>query len=88
MKTILMAAVAAVTLGMTGAAMADQGTAKQPAANSQLVMPSPHATYVAQAQGGGTDVLPSQRPAYLAAYLPPGATNQDVLPSQRPSYLA
>ena len=64
MKTILMAAVAAVTLGMTGAAIADQVPAQQLSApNSQLVMPSPHAAKIAR---GGSDVLPNQRPAYLA----------------------
>ncbi|GAB0118310.1 hypothetical protein [Acidisoma sp. 7E03] len=93
MKTMLMAAVAAVTLGMTGAALADQVTDKQPASGqSQSVMPNQRAGYLARNES----VLPSQRPAYLArnesvlpsqrpAYL---ARNESVLPSQRPAYLA
>ncbi|MCB8876277.1 hypothetical protein [Acidisoma silvae] len=96
MKSMILAAVAAVTLGMTGAAMADApirhnlaGT--EQARNSQ-VEPSQRPAYLAR----NSTVLPSQRPAYLArnstvmpsqrpAYL---ASRGEVLPSQRPSYLA
>lgn len=78
MKSILMAAVAAVTLGMTGAALASQTAAPQTAnPNSQLVMPGHHLRHLA----GNNTVLPSQRPTYLAG-------NNTVLPSQRPIYLA
>ena len=79
MKSILMAAVAAVTLGLTGAAMANDISAKQPSTNgnTQVIMPNQQAGYLARNES----VLPSQRPAYLAR-------NESVLPSQRPAYLA
>jgi hypothetical protein len=78
MKSILMAAVAAVTLGMTGAALADQVSAKQPASGqSQVTMPNQRAGYLAK----NDVVMPNQRAQYLAR-------NESVLPSQRPAYLA
>jgi len=81
MKKMLMAAVAAATLGMTGAALAatpvvHHATGAEMARNSD-VLPSQRPAYLAQ----NSDVLPSQRPAYLAQ-------NSNVLPSQRPAYLA
>jgi hypothetical protein len=83
MRNFVIAAVAAASLGMTGAAMA-----------STVVPPAPQAAHAEQARN--SVVLPSQRPAYLArnsvvlpsqrpAYL---ARNSVVLPSQRPAYLA
>ncbi|HTI01167.1 MAG TPA: hypothetical protein VL752_09500 [Acidisoma sp.] len=81
MKTMLMAAVAAVTLGMTGAALAEQASATltkhSVLARNEQVVPPRRPVY--RASRG--DVLPSQRPAYLAS-------KGDVLPSQRPAYLA
>ena len=80
MKTFLIAAVAAVSLGMTGAAMAlpivPHAAHSQLAGNS-VVLPSQRPAY----RAGNSVVLPSQRPAYLAG-------NSVVLPSQRPAYLA
>jgi hypothetical protein len=80
MKNMILAAVAAVTLGMTGAALADSpmhhhASAQQ--ARNSVVLPSQRPSYLASR---GT-VLPSQRPTYLAS-------RGDVLPSQRPTYLA
>jgi hypothetical protein len=83
MRNIFMAAVAAVTLGMTGAAMASPivphtaKTAHAEQAQNSVVLPSQRPAYLAQ----NSVVLPSQRPAYLAQ-------NSVVLPSQRPAYLA
>jgi hypothetical protein len=81
MKSMILAAVAAATLGMTGAALADAPvhhalTNTEQARNSD-VLPSQRPAYLA----GNSNVLPSQRPAYLAG-------NSSVLPSQRPTYLA
>jgi hypothetical protein len=78
MKSIMMAAVAAVTLGMTGAAMADNISAKQPSTNgnTQVIMPNQQAGYLARNE----QVSPQQRPAYLAR-------NEQVAPQQRPAYL-
>ncbi len=83
MKNFVIAAVAAVSLGMTGAAMA--ATVVPPAATTvhaeqarnSVVLPSQRPTYLAR----NSVVLPSQRPTYLAR-------NSVVLPSQRPTYLA
>jgi hypothetical protein len=81
MKTSLFAAVAAVTLGLSGAALA--GTPLYPhndhqqQARNSVVLPSQRPAYLAR----NSVVLPSQRPAYLAR-------NSVVLPSQRPAYLA
>jgi hypothetical protein len=80
MKTFLLAAVAAVSLGVTGAAMASPivaHTAHAQQAQNSVVLPSPRPAYLAR----NSNVLPNQRPAYLAG-------NSVVLPSQRPSYLA
>jgi hypothetical protein len=81
MKTMLMAAVAAVTLGLTGTALAEQAgvtlTKHAVLARNEQVAPRHHPAYLAS-RG---DVLPSQRPTYLAS-------RGDVLPSQRPTYLA
>ncbi len=67
MKNFLIAAVAAVTLGLSGAALA--GTPLYPHSNhaQQLarggdVLPSQRPAYLAR----NGDVLPSQRPAYLS----------------------
>jgi hypothetical protein len=84
MKKIFMAAVAAVSLGMTGAAMASQPTVHhvgQQARNEQ-VSPQQRPAYLA----GNNTVFPSQRPAYLASNGAQG--NSVVLPSQRPAYLS
>jgi hypothetical protein len=65
MKTLLMAAVAAVTLGMTGAAMAlpiVPHTANSQQAQNSVVLPNQRPAYLA----GNSVVLPNQRPAYLA----------------------
>ncbi len=80
MKTFLMAAVAAISLGLTGAAMASPivpHTANAQQARNSVVLPSQRPTYLAR----NSTVLPSQRPTYLAR-------NSTVLPSQRPEYLA
>jgi hypothetical protein len=82
MKNSLIAAVAAVTLGMSGAALAGtplypQSGHHQQVARNNVVLPSQRPTYLAR----NSVVLPSQRPTYLAR-------NSVVLPSQRPSYLA
>jgi hypothetical protein len=82
MKTSLIAAVAAVTLGMSGAALAGtplfpHNDHHQQVARNDVVLPSQRPAYLAR----NSVVLPSQRPAYLAR-------NSVVLPSQRPSYLA
>jgi hypothetical protein len=97
MKNFVIAAIAAVSLGMTGAAMASvvpptAKTAHAEQARNSVVLPSQRPAYLAR----NSVVLPSQRPAYLArnsvvlpsqrpAYL---ARNSVVLPSQRPAYLA
>lgn len=98
MKTSLIAAVAAATLSLTGAAFAapspgyPQAAPSHQQARNSTVLPSQRPAYLAR----NSTVLPSQRPAYLArnstvlpsqrpAYL---ARNSTVLPSQRPSYLA
>jgi hypothetical protein len=80
MKTSLIAAVAAITLSMSGAALAGSplfphNDHHQQARNS-VVLPSQRPSYLAR----NDNVLPSQRPAYLAR-------NDNVLPSQRPAYL-
>jgi CelD/BcsL family acetyltransferase involved in cellulose biosynthesis len=96
MKNIMMAAVAAVTLGMTGVAMAGEpivhhAVQVQTARNEQ-VSPQQRPAYLARNES----VSPQQRPAYLArnesvspqqrpAYL---ARNESVSPQQRPAYLA
>jgi hypothetical protein len=96
MKNFLMAAVAAVTLGMTGAAMAstpilNHATSGALARNEQ-VAPQQRPAYLARNEHGpvthnydylarNDTVLPSQRPAYLAR-------NEQVAPQQRPAYLA
>jgi hypothetical protein len=83
MRNFVIAAVTAVSLGMTAAAMASTlvPPASKPAhaeqARNSVVLPSQRPTYLA----GNSVVLPSQRPAYLAQ-------NSVVLPSQRPAYLA
>jgi len=80
MKTSLIAAVAAVTLGMSGAALA--GTPlfphHQQLAGNNVVLPSQRPTYLA---GSNNVLIPAQRPTYLAG-------NNVVLPAQRPAYLA
>ncbi len=96
MKSMILAAVAAVTLGMTGAALADapirHSLAGAQTAGNSVVLPSQRPSYLARNESvdpqqrpaylaGNSVVLPSQRPAYLAS-------NSVVLPSQRPSYLA
>ncbi len=68
MRTSLIAAVAAVTLGLSGAAFA--GTPlfphnnghQQLVARNSVVLPSQRPAYLAR----NSVVLPSQRPAYLA----------------------
>jgi hypothetical protein len=81
MKMFLMAAVAAVRLGFTGAAMASpivpHTAHSQQQAQNSVVLPSQRPAYLAR----NSVVLPSQRPEYLAG-------NSVVLPSQRPAYLA
>jgi hypothetical protein len=82
MKVSLIAAVAAVTLGMSGAALAGtplypHNDHQQQVARNGVVLPSQRPTYLAR----NSVVLPSQRPTYLAR-------NSVVLPSQRPTYLA
>jgi hypothetical protein len=83
MKTFLMAAVAAASLSLTGAAMASPivpqtaNTAHAQQAQNAVVLPSQRPAYLAR----NSVVLPSQRPEYLAG-------NSVVLPSQRPAYLA
>jgi hypothetical protein len=92
MKSIMMAAIAAVTLGMTGVAMADQPVARHKTsqqARNETVLPNQRPTYLAgnSTQGSNSVVLPSQRPAYLASNNAQGS-NSVVLPSQRPAYPA
>jgi len=82
MKTSLIAAVAAVTLGMSGAALAGSplfphNDHQQQVARNSNVLPDQRPAYLA----GNSSVLPDQRPAYLAG-------NSSVLPDQRPAYLA
>ncbi len=80
MKTFIMAAVAAVSLGLTGAASASPivpHTAASQQAQNSVVLPSQRPAYLAR----NSVVLPSQRPTYLAG-------NNSVLPNQRPAYLA
>jgi hypothetical protein len=81
MKTSLIAAVAAVTLGLSGAALAESPlnlqNNHQHIARNDAVLPSQRPAYLAK----DDVVLPSQRPAYLAK-------DDVVLPSQRPAYLA
>jgi hypothetical protein len=78
MKPTLIAAVAAFSLSMSGVALADPVSAKQPSVGqSQVVYPNQRAGYLAQ---NGV-VMPNQRAQYLAG-------NSSVLPSQRPAYLA
>ncbi|WP_419760296.1 hypothetical protein [Acidisoma sp.] len=82
MKNLMIAAVAAVTLGMSGAAFAGsplypQNDHHQQVSRNDVVLPSQRPSYLAR----NSVVLPSQRPSYLAR-------NSVVLPSQRPSYLA
>ncbi|WP_158805601.1 MULTISPECIES: hypothetical protein [unclassified Acidisoma] len=81
MKNFLMAAVAAVSLGMTGAAMASQPMMRhsvdQQARNDQVAPQQRPAYLASNGAQGNSSVLPSQRPAYLS-----------WLPSQRPDYLA
>lgn len=66
MKHLLMAAVTAASLGLTGAAMAATPTVHHAAgaevARNSNVLPSQRPAYLAQ----NSNVLPSQRPAYLA----------------------
>jgi hypothetical protein len=65
MKKFLLAAVAAVSLGMTGVAAASPivaHTANSKQADNAVVLPSQRPQYLA----GNSVVLPSQRPAYLA----------------------
>lgn len=66
MKSMILAAVAAVTLGMTGAALADapirHNLAGAQTAGNSVVLPSQRPAYLA----GNSVVLPSQRPSYLA----------------------
>jgi hypothetical protein len=66
MKNLLMAAVAAASLGLTGAAMASppvpHSVKTQQQAQNSVVLPSQRPAYLAQ----NSVVLPSQRPAYLA----------------------
>ncbi len=82
MRTSLIAAVAAVTLSLSGAAFAGsplypQNNHAQQVARNSTVLPSQRPDYLAR----NSTVLPSQRPDYLAR-------NSTVLPDQRPSYLA
>ena len=82
MKTSLIAAVAAVTLGMSGAALAatplfQHNDHQQQVARNSVVLPNQRPAYLAR----NSVVLPNQRPAYLAR-------NSVVLPNQRPAYLA
>lgn len=66
MKHLLIAAVTAANLGLTGAAMAATPTVHHAAgaevARNSSVLPSQRPAYLAQ----NSNVLPSQRPAYLA----------------------
>jgi hypothetical protein len=98
MKNTLMAAVAAVTLGMTGVAMASvpivHHAVQGQMARNESVAPQQRPAYLARSDSQST---PEQRPAYLArsdsqstpeqrpAYL---ARNESVAPQQRPAYLA
>ena len=92
MRTILMAAVAATTLGMTGAGLAkqpiaDDGGSRQ--ARNETVLPTQHYENIAgnSAQGSSV-VLPSQRPQYLANNGAQGSNSvSSPSPSQRPAYL-
>ncbi|MBW4022749.1 MAG: hypothetical protein HIU92_06340 [Proteobacteria bacterium] len=84
MRNFLMAAVAAVSLGLTGSALAatvspSQAQQIHAAADggNSVVLPSQRPSYLA----GNEVVLPSQRPVYLAG-------NEVVFPNQRPAYLA
>jgi hypothetical protein len=71
MKSSFIAAIAAVTLGMTGVAMADQPVPRHDAsqqARSETVLPDQRPAYLASnsARGSNSVVLPNQRPKYLA----------------------
>jgi hypothetical protein len=91
MRNIFMAAVAAVALGMTGAALASQSTMghdASPQARNEAVLPSQRLEHLARnGAQGGSDVLPSQRPKYLASNGTKGS-NSVSTPSQRRTYLS
>ncbi|MBW4021519.1 MAG: hypothetical protein HIU92_00025 [Proteobacteria bacterium] len=83
MRSSLFAAVAAVTLGLSGVALAGTPVNSnyhlaQDGGNN-VVLPSQRPVYLA---GVNNEALPSQRPVYLAG------VNNEALPSQRPIYLA
>jgi hypothetical protein len=77
MRKFLLAAVVAVSSGMTGGAVADTANVHQAISVRQpwssIGLPSQPPTYLA----GNSSVLPSQRPAYLSQ-------NDVALPDQRP----
>ena len=80
MKNFLVAAVAAVSLGMTGAAIASEPTPHHGVSaqdRNEAGRPNQRPTYLARDE----QVSPQQRPAYLSR-------NETVLPKQRPTYLA
>jgi hypothetical protein len=80
MKNFLMAAVAVVSLGMTGAAIASEPMLHHgvsPQARNETVLPNQRPTYLARDE----EVSPQERPAYLSR-------NETVQPNQRPTYLA
>jgi hypothetical protein len=83
MKNILMAAVAAVTLGMTGVALAGQPIVRHAAqgqvAGNEVVLPNQRPAYLAENNHEWTK---EQRPAYLAE------NNHEWTREQRPAYLA
>jgi hypothetical protein len=91
MRNIFMAAVAAVALGTTGAALASQSTTghgASPQARNEAVLPNQHLEHLARnGAQGGSDVLPSQRPKYLASNGTQGSESVST-PSQRPTYLS
>jgi hypothetical protein len=85
MKTMFLAA--ALSIGMAGAALADQAPSAQPSDQGQVVMPNQRAPYLAHYSLAANDVvMPNQRAQYLRHY--EVAANSVVLPSQRPAYLA
>jgi len=85
MKTMFLAA--ALSIGMAGAALADQAPAAQPSAQSQVVMPNQRAGYLTQYSLAANDVvMPNQRAQYLKHY--DLAQNTVVMPNQRAGYLA
>jgi hypothetical protein len=66
-KTIFLAA--ALSIGIAGAALADQAPSAQPSSQSQVVMPNQRAPYLAHYSLAQNDVvMPNQRAQYLKHY--------------------